>query len=344
MYITISPQKSQGSYSKSVSDYVNYLEKENENLPESEGEFFFTQSEDQVPWERVVKSIDANTARLSAREPRFYAITISPSPSELKALQNPSEDLKAYTRSLIHQYAACFNREIHGRSVSASDILYFAKIEHKRYYKGTDREVRQNRPISAQIFELKVKIRNLQKDVSPSESQISQLEKEIQNLEAQAPARLGGQRIQAGMEKPGPQTHIHIIVSRKDATNRVSLSPGSKYKASEVVLRGKVVKRGFDRDRFFSAAETVFDRQFGHTRNYMERYSSRKLLHRHPDQFFKALMGLPSSEKALALKALAKAGVRLPMVPTSAPALAIKALKRMRRSASKAISSASIQI
>ena len=40
MYITISPQKSQGSYSKSVSDYVNYLEKENENLPDSSARVF----------------------------------------------------------------------------------------------------------------------------------------------------------------------------------------------------------------------------------------------------------------------------------------------------------------
>lgn len=342
MYITISPQKSGGSYSVSVADYVNYLEKENENLPVSEQEFFFNQGEEQVPWQRVVDQIDGNTAKLSRNEPRFYAVTISPSQRELRALQNPSEDLKAYTREVMQAYAECFYREIHGRPVNVSDILYFAKIEHKRYYKGTDAEVKQNQPIARQILELKHEIRRVQRE-NPVAS-VSQLKQEIERLERLAPAQVGGARIREGMEKPGSQTHIHIIVSRKDVSNSVSLSPGSKYKASEVVMGGKTVKRGFDRDQFFQRAEHVFDRQFGHQRNFVERYETRKLLSTHPQRYFKTLLGLPSTEKAMAYKALAAAGVRLPMPPTGGHDLALKALKRVRKSVQKAISSASIHI
>jgi len=342
MYITISPQKSGGNFSVSVADYVNYLEKENENLPVSEQAFFFNQGEDRVPWQRVIDQIDGNTVKLSRNEPRFYAITISPSQRELRTLQNPTEDLKAYTRQIMETYAKCFNREIRGRPVSVSDILYFAKIEHKRYYKGTDAEVRQNQPIASQILELKHEIRRVQRE-NPDAS-VSKLKHEIERLELLAPAQVEGQRIREGMEKPGPQTHIHIIVSRKDASNSVSLSPGSKYKASEVVLGGKTVKRGFDRDRFFQKAEQVFDRQFGHQRSFVERYETRKLLSTDPDRYLKALLGLPSTEKAAALKALSAAGVCMPMLPTGGPDFALKVLKKARRSLQKAISSASINI
>jgi hypothetical protein len=342
MYVTISPQKSGGNYAVSVADYVQYLEKENEGLTIGEHTFFFNQQESRVPWQQVVEAIDGNTAKLSRKEPRFYAITISPSQAELKALANPAADLKAYTRQLMEAYAKCFHRDIGGRPVAVSDILYFAKIEHKRYFKGTDSAVRQNQPVAGQIFELKTAIRRIQKD--PPNADVSRFEDAITRLEAQAPQKLEGKRIREGMEKPGLQTHIHIIVSRKDASNSVSLSPGSKYKASKVVLAGKTVKRGFDRDRFFKQAEHVFDRQFKYQRNFVERYESRKLLGKHPDRFFKALLGLPASEKAIALRALAASGVRLPMLPANAPALALKIVKRVRHSVQRALSAGSIHI
>ncbi len=342
MYVTISPQKSGGHYAQSVRDYATYLEKENEGLPEGSQEFFFNGQDSRISWEQVVTQIDGNTAKLSQKEPRFYAITLSPSPKELSRLTHPSEQLKAYTREVMQVYATCFHREMEGRPIRPSDVLYFAKVEHKRYYKGTDAAVRQNQSIAAQILEVKHTIRRVQREAPGAD--VTPLKREILRLEALAPAQLGGQRIREGMEKPGPQTHIHIIVSRKDASNSVSLSPGSKYKASEVVLGGKIVKRGFDRDRFFEAAERLFDQRFGYQRGYVERYASRKLLSRQPDRYFKALMGLPASEKALALKAFAKAGVRIPVLPTTAPEVALKALKQLHKSAMRALSAGSIQI
>ena len=93
------------------------------------------------------------------------------------------------------------------------------------------------------------------------------------------------------MQKDGNQSHIHIIVSRKDASNSVSLSPGSKYKASEVVMHGKQVKRGFDRDAFFAKAEKTFDKTFGYQRNYAESYQSKKDFVKNPKHYFSALWG-----------------------------------------------------
>ena len=94
--------------------------------------------------EEVVKEIDGNTAKLEKHEPRFYSITVSPSKYELRKLQNSSEDLKRYTRELMKDYVASFNREIKGRPVSIEDIKYYAKIEHQRTFKGTDFQVKEN--------------------------------------------------------------------------------------------------------------------------------------------------------------------------------------------------------
>ncbi|MDG1573295.1 MobB family relaxase [Robiginitalea sp. M366] len=341
MYITITPQRSGGHFARSVADYVSYLEKEAEGISDWTGEQFFSRMEDQVSPEKVICEIDGNATKLSRNEPRFYAITISPSASELKSLGNTSEDLKAYTREIMASYAQCFNREIDGRVIRASDILYFARIEHQRFYKGTDRAVQMNQAVAAQILELKHEVRRIERGEQPGK--VGALQKEILRLEASAPAQLEGRRIREGMPKPGPQSHIHIIVSRKDASNRVSLSPGSKYKASTVEFGGKLVKRGFDRDRFFTQAERIFDTRFNYQRSFTQHYANRRLLKRDPERFFKALAGLPGGERGAALKVLIQAGVKLPMVSGPGFSITVKAAKALRRSVSRALSASTIQ-
>ena len=48
MYITISPQKIGGNYSKSSADFVGYLEKENQGLEQQDMEHFFNQYGDEI--------------------------------------------------------------------------------------------------------------------------------------------------------------------------------------------------------------------------------------------------------------------------------------------------------
>src|SRR5690554_8224573 len=118
MYITITPQKLGDNYSQSASDFVEYLEKENRELELEDGELFFNQYGDGISAKEVVQEIDGNTSKLKMREPKFYSITVSPSKYELQRLQNNSVDLKKYTRELMENYVASFNREINGRPVS----------------------------------------------------------------------------------------------------------------------------------------------------------------------------------------------------------------------------------
>jgi len=349
MYITITAQKLGGDYSQSSVDFVEYLEKENqgleqEDLPAGQAgmEHFFNQYGDEIQAKEVVKEIDGNTAKLKKKEPKFYSITVNPSQSELRKLQTNSEDLKKYTRAIMNDYATSFNREINGKPITIDDIKYFAKIEHQRTFKGTDKQVKDNLPFASKILQLKNDIRKIEQ--GQLDGNIKKMKSQIVKLEAQAPHQQNGKRIVQGMKKDGNQSHIHIIVSRKDASNTFSLSPGSKHKASEVEMHGKIVKRGFDRDAFFTKAESTFDKTFGYKRNYAESYKSKKDFIKNPKLYFTTLLGLPASEKAIAFKMLAKSGVPIASIPTNQVQLALKTIRYLKRGVDIAIKSGSIGI
>lgn len=160
MYISITKQHLNNNFSQSSSDFVDYLEKENEGvLPEMQ-EPFFNQTTDEIPPEQVIKEIDGNTAKLKKVEPKFYSLTINPSQSELKAIDNDPELLKKYVREVMKDYAASFHRD---QPVTVDDIKYFAKIEHERTFKGFDREIRENQPYRAQIVRLENDIRKVER-------------------------------------------------------------------------------------------------------------------------------------------------------------------------------------
>ncbi|WP_421810721.1 MobB family relaxase [Flagellimonas sp.] len=343
MYITITAQSLGQHFTQSAAGYVTYLEKENQGLELDEMEHFFNQYGDEISAEEVVREIDCNTAKLKKKEPKFYSITVNPSKYELQKLENSSEDLKRFTRELMKEYAKSFNREINGRPVTVDDIKYFAKIEHQRIFKGTDKQVIENQPYATKILELKHSIRRIER--GEEKGNIDRLKIKIAKLEKEAPHKQNGRRIIQGMKKIGDQGHIHIIVSRKDSSNSFSLSPGSKYKSSEVEMHGKKVGRGFDRDAFFEKAEKVFDKTFKYERNFAERYRARKNFINNPKLYFSALMGLPTNEKAVAFKMLRETGMPvLQSIPTNKVQLALKAFNRLKRGVDAAIKSSSIGI
>lgn len=74
--------------------------------------------------------------------------------------------------------------------------------------------------------------------------------------------------VAVGSLKPGLQTHAHIIVSRKDKTQRLKLSPETNHRANRGNFQG-----GFDKVKFFMAAEKDFDQRFNYMRSPEERFS-----------------------------------------------------------------------
>jgi len=339
MYIAITKQQSGMNYKGSVSDFVNYLEKENDDKSIELQEHFFDQHKDQISPEEVIAEIDGNTAKLSKKDPKFYSLVVSPSQRELKHIQNNPEQLRKYVREIMKDYADAFYRD---RKITVDDIKYYAKLEHERTYKGTDKKIQENQPYATKILQLKTEIRNIQEGTSAGN--VKNLEKEIVRLEKEAPHQQQGRRIVQGMQKEGNQSHVHIIVSRKDSTNSFSLSPGSKYKESETILNGKRVKQGFHREKFYKAAENRFDTVFGYQRNFVESYRAKNMFIKDPKKFFATLVGLPTNEKQMAFKLLHKAGINIPNIPTNKVQLAYKTFMKLKKGVGKAINSGSIGI
>jgi len=339
MYIAITRQHLGDNYHGSASDFVMYLEKENEGKALEDQELFFNQTENDIDAQRVIAEIDANTAKLSKRDPKFYSIMVSPSQAELKHIGNDPEKLKQYTRELMKAYAASFYRD---KEVTVKDILYFAKLERERVYSEKDKKVKENQAYASKILELQHQVRAIKE--GREQGDIVKIQEKIDALEMEAPHKQNGKRIVPGMAKEGHQSHIHIIVSRKDITNSHSLSPGSKFRTSETTLNGEKVKQGFDRDKFYRTAEKNFDKQFGYRRNFVETYHARNLLDKNPKQFFAALLGLPANEKQAAKQLLFKAGIKVPSIPTNQAQLAYKAMMQLKKGIGKAMESGSIGI
>jgi hypothetical protein len=339
MYIAITRQHLGDNYHGSASDFVKYLEKENEGKAPEEQELFFNQTENDIDAQRVIAEIDANTAKLSKRDPKFYSIMVSPSQVELNHIGNDPEKLKEYTREIMKTYAASFYRD---KEVTVNEVLYFAKLERERTYSEKDKKVKENQAYASKILELQHQIRAIKE--GREQGDMDKLQEKIKALEMEVPHKQNGKRIVPGMAKEGHQSHIHIIVSRKDITNSHSLSPGSKFRTSETTLNGEKVKQGFDRDKFYKTAEKTFDKQFGYRRNFVETYHARNLLDKDPKQFFSALLGLPTNEKQAAKQLLFKAGIKVPSIPTNQAQLAYKAMMQLKKGIGKALESGSIGI
>jgi len=77
-------------------------------------------------------------------------------------------------------------------------------------------------------------------------------------------------RAKKGDIKPGEQMHVQIIVSRKDASNSIKLSPLNNSKGKNAAHSQKVGQ--FDRVSFKQAAEKLFDQMFHYERSIEESF------------------------------------------------------------------------
>jgi hypothetical protein len=259
------PHSTLGSDNKgSCSNLAIYLEKENEELDrtikksssiseiyqlENRKQGFFTASEINISTIDVISSIDNNKRKLGANDPKYFAPTISFSENELNHIAflatgkrevtsafdlNLSELvqfnnlIREYGRKVMDNYALNFNRQDKGIKTGA-DLVYFAKIEHCRKYKGTDKEVINGKEIS-------------------------------------------------GAYKKGLQSHIHIIVSRKDKTQKLKLSPTCNEKQTNRKIGNNEYQVGFDRVKWISSNEKTFDEHFNYKRKELEKFQNQNIL------------------------------------------------------------------
>lgn len=135
MHIDFAPP-SNGTYNNSGScrQLANYMEHEDLKRMEkgiyTEG--FFNLTDDNIYKSKVIKDIDSNIGQLLKTDAKFYAIHVSPSEKELRAMgyteQEQAEAMKHYIREVfIPKYAQNFNK-----GLSAEDIKFYGKIHFSR--------------------------------------------------------------------------------------------------------------------------------------------------------------------------------------------------------------------
>ena len=164
---------------------------------------FFNLTDDNIYKSQVIKDVDSNIGQLLKTDAKFFAIHVSPSESELRAMgnteQEKAEAMKRYIREVfIPEYAKNFNK-----GLSEADIKFYGKIHFDR---------------------------------SRSNNELNM--------------------------------HCHLIVSRKDQTNKKKLSPLTNHKNTK---KGTVTG-GFDRVNLFLQAERGFDKLFGYDRQLSESF------------------------------------------------------------------------
>lgn len=262
------PEEGYNSNSGSCKDLVDYLGKENEGKTLTDQEFFYNDKVDRISDRSVISLIDNNKKGLRSGDAKFYMLTINPSEKELAHIANDRNSLVEYTKSVIDEYAAGFNRKIEGRELKAEDLRWFAKIEYNRTYSYDDHKYtdtyQHNRANELKISNLRGELE------TASVKEKIKIEDKIANLQKEYIKNEKGLVIKPGVDKDGLQTHIHVIISRKDELGKMSLSPFANARKAENELNGKKVAIGFDRDDFTKRCETRFDLSFDYVRGINE--------------------------------------------------------------------------
>jgi len=274
-----------------------YLDKQNDVVRVEGHEYFFNGSGNTFDCEDVTKAIDANVKDLKKKEARYYTFSISPSAQEIAHLRRTIADtrqalidagevipadlednlmrtyLKNYAVKCMDAYARNFG---HPQIKDNNDLLWFGMVEKDRYWKKGDPEVRKNARIQNEIEKLRQTI--TEENSKEVNRKIVALEKKCvrENM-----VRVGGSQeiLQPMMAKAGDNWHIHIAVSRRDATNSFNLSPNANGRGSKNhVLNGQKVRIGFNREAFKIECEHIFDKTFSHRRLLTESYEEAKRL------------------------------------------------------------------
>ena len=255
MYVKINKPEGHHSNKASCKNLIDYLQKEDlQELGKTEG--FFNQERDHISALEAEAMIDKNVKKLGKNDSKFFHISINPSQKELEhiamqvthervkdvAQMTPAElkkydqALKDFTHNVMDGYARNFNRGLEGK-----DLVYVAKVEATRKYDRFSEEVKHNRKVK-------------------------------RTGEGEYKRNSQGQIIKEHMAKEGLNHHIHVVVSRKDQTNSIKLSPFANARNAKNKLDGREVQIGFDRKAFVQDTEQRFDQQFRYHRSYKQSF------------------------------------------------------------------------
>lgn len=176
-------------------------------------------------------------------------------------LDKTDENYSKYYQEFREEKALEFGKDLSVRPMTEKDLVWIAKVEEKRVYKGNDRWVIENRKILKNIDLIK---NNGSFLADKKESKINDLHAQLNK------DRATGLVVKEGMEKGGKQYHIHVVVSRYDNCPnkrfKNSISPLANHKYSHVA--GKQATVGFNRNDFYVKVEKRFDHKFRFDRTH----------------------------------------------------------------------------
>lgn len=128
---------------------VEYLSKENEEKQHTESEMFFNDKEAFIGNESAIKAIDGNSRKgLTKDDAKYYEVIIAFSQEELKGKSN--REIKDFIKE---SFPKIYAESVKGKETDPNKLVWVAKLEEERKYKGYDKEVKEGKGKSGELKE-----------------------------------------------------------------------------------------------------------------------------------------------------------------------------------------------
>ena len=255
MYIKIVQPNKDGSKiyhnTGSVNQIIAYLRHET-NKKEEDINVFFNHDKEDISDIEVKEKIDSNSQRIDTDKEKFYSIIISPAEEELVHINNNNATLKKYVRQVMENYAANFQLK-NGKQLTSKDLIWFAAIHSDRDIKPIDLQ-------SQRFLSLKEAKRVKELDRSSHPSDRLEASKILEKAKERELNRYNPDHFSAGNKKPGFHKHIHIVVSRLDASQTFHLNP--KTRKASFHIQGFQEKCARDFQQMFGYRQETLSKGF----------------------------------------------------------------------------------
>lgn len=275
---------------KTISDFKNSLSRFQENLNHKiEGisnkdlkkntNDFLKQLKELTDAKLHMKSINSYE-RPFLKELEKYNSVIQEITGKEQKFSHVQAEINKELVKLSKGFDESFKRDMDGR-----DLLYFGQVEHTRKYTLEDakRDIKQIKGNISKAEEDRLANLIISRKEGVSKDSLSKIERTKDIRVAEIYSRIG--RVKEGL-----QSHVHIIVSRRDIDNKLKLSPFANARNANNQLDGRKVQIGFDRKKFVQITEKKFDQTFEYKRQYWDsfkhRLDSKKLLSRKIEKTF----------------------------------------------------------
>lgn len=136
MYISFDSPDPVSRNSSGPQKMINYLNKENdkkEDLSKNVGDGFFSREQEDLSKAEAISIIEHSKyrTRLESDQTKYYSLSINFSAAEL--LGKSDQDLIDYVKN---EFSGAYSSAILGRDVDPNNIVWVAKLEKERRYKG----------------------------------------------------------------------------------------------------------------------------------------------------------------------------------------------------------------